>query len=316
MLKKGKIIILIGVVISVIILSFITKSFAVDRPNVVVVLKEVETQYWQIIKAGTEKGFRDFGIKGKVIAPRENSAEEQIEILEQVFKENPDVLIVSPMDLTVIPILEKFTEAKDIPVLLLDTNIPLYSKTSYIGTHNFELGKKAGSFLASQLQPRDKIAIVGGDLSFSLFKERIEGAKLSLQDAGIEIAVEKVGISNDPRSVKEAMTTVLRDYPEIKGVVTTHDLISIPVIKVVEEQGLMIPVIGIDGITEILELIEEGTLPGTVAQNPYDMGYLSVEAALKVTKGENVEKFIDSGVDIIIKENAKQRLDFYKKILK
>ncbi|QGQ45625.1 hypothetical protein [Metabacillus sediminilitoris] len=32
------------------------------------------------------------------------------------------------------------------------------------------------------------------------------------------------------------------------------------------------------------------------------MGYLSVETALKVTKGESVEKFVDTGVDIIVKD--------------
>jgi ribose transport system substrate-binding protein len=66
----------------------------------------------------------------------------------------------------------------------------------------------------------------------------------------------------------------------------------------------------------MLELIEEGRIPGTVAQNPYDMGYLSVENALKVTEGERVEKNIDSGVDIIIKENAEGRLEFLNKLLK
>jgi ribose transport system substrate-binding protein len=46
------------------------------------------------------------------------------------------------------------------------------------------------------------------------------------------------------------------------------------------------------------------------------MGYLSVETAMKVIKGDNVEPFVDSDVDIIIKENARQRLNFYEKLLK
>ena len=65
----------------------------------------------------------------------------------------------------------------------------------------------------------------------------------------------------------------------------------------------------------MIELIEDGKIPGTVAQNPFDMGYLSAEAALKVSKGERVESTIDSGVDIIIKGNAKQRLEFLKGLL-
>ncbi len=66
----------------------------------------------------------------------------------------------------------------------------------------------------------------------------------------------------------------------------------------------------------MLELIEEGKLSGTVAQNPYDMGYLSVEAATKVMEGEEVENNMDSGVDIIIQGNAMQRLDFQRRLLR
>jgi ribose transport system substrate-binding protein len=107
----------------------------------------------------------------------------------------------------------------------------------------------------------------------------------------------------------------MRDQPDIKGVVTTHDTIALPAIKELKEQGLSIPVIGPDGLTEMLEFIADETIPGTMAQNPYDMGYLSVETAMKVVQGENVEPFVDSGVDIIIKENAQNRLNFYEKII-
>jgi ribose transport system substrate-binding protein len=43
------------------------------------------------------------------------------------------------------------------------------------------------------------------------------------------------------------------------------------------------------------------------------MGYLSVEKALKASKGEHVEQKIDSGVDIVTTSNAKSRIDFLTK---
>jgi ribose transport system substrate-binding protein len=46
------------------------------------------------------------------------------------------------------------------------------------------------------------------------------------------------------------------------------------------------------------------------------MGYLGIETALKVMNGETVDKNIDSGVDIIIKGNARQRLDFLRDLLR
>jgi ribose transport system substrate-binding protein len=312
-LKKGKSILVIGAVMVVIVLSFISVSFADKKPTVVVVLKAADSQYWEIMRAGIEKGFKDFGIDGKVLVPKEASPKEQLELLTKTYKEKPDIIITAPYSTIVGPRLETFT---DIPILLIDTDLAIKNKTAYIGTDNNDLGVKAGAFLASQLQPGDKVAMIGGDISFSVFRERLDGASQSLKNAGMEIAYTKTGIPDDPKEVKKAISVVFRDHPDIKGVVASHDTIALPAVKELEKQGLIIPVIGPDGLTEMVELIADETLPGTTAQNPYDMGYLSVETAMKVIKGDNVQPFVDSGVDIIIKENAEQRLNFYEKILK
>ncbi|GAA3316657.1 hypothetical protein GCM10020331_013300 [Ectobacillus funiculus] len=103
----------------------------------------------------------------------------------------------------------------------------------------------------------------------------------------------------------------------MKGVYTTTDLYALEALTVVEEHGLKMPVIGADGIMEMIELIKDGTLTGTVAQNPYDIGYISIETASKVIKGEKkVRRNIDTGVDIISKDNAKLKLDFMGDLLR
>lgn len=77
-----------------------------------------------------------------------------------------------------------------------------------------------------------------------------------------------------------------------------------------------IPVIGTDGTVEAVESIIAGKMAGTIAQSPYDMGYQGVENALKTIKGEKIEKRIDSGIDIITKENAQEKLEFLQSISK
>lgn len=188
-MKKNGIFILIFALFFALI-GFILKSFIDEKPKVVIVLKDFNSEYWEIIKAGAEKGFRDFGADGKVIAPKDGTVGAQREMLENVLKEKPDVLIVSPTYPDyIIPALEGFVEM-NIPVLLLDTDDSWENKTSYIGTDNFKLGRIAGELLASQLQPGDKAAVIGGDIP--VIGKRIEGAKISLEAAGIDIAAEIV----------------------------------------------------------------------------------------------------------------------------
>jgi ribose transport system substrate-binding protein len=269
------------------------------------------------VKAGAEQGFREFDIDGKVVAPGFKSKKDvQEHVLQNVLQEHPDVLVVSPLQSPeVLSTLKKFAE-HHIPVLLVDTDIPLEHKTSYIGTDNFELGRKAGELLASELQPGDEVALIAGYLISPVSSERINGAIFSLEAAGIKIAAKKVDVPNEPVPVRKAMATMLQNHPDVKGIFATTDIMALSAVEVVKKQGLTIPVIGADGIIEMTELISDGTLTGTVAQNPYDMGYISVEASFKVIKGERFRKHIDTGVDLITKDNAEQKLGFLKELLR
>ncbi|OIJ17435.1 hypothetical protein BKP37_02740 [Anaerobacillus alkalilacustris] len=293
-----------------ILIGMMFKSHLSEKPTVVIVLKDLDTQYWELVKAGAEQGFSDFGVNGKAVAASLGDVEGQKDLLKSILKEKPDLLIVSPLNSDIVPTLEGFN-ANSIPVLLLDTDNAWGNKTSYIGTNNINLGKMGGMLLATQLQPGNEVAILGGHIS----EERIKGAKLSLEAARVKIAIETFNLPNESGPVKEVMETILEDYPNIKGVFADTDIKALGALDAIEEYGLNIPVIGADGINEMLELIEEGILTGTVAQNPYDMGYLSVETAMKVLQGERVVEMVDTGVDIITKANASERLTFQQRVL-
>ncbi|RBW68453.1 sugar ABC transporter substrate-binding protein [Bacillus taeanensis] len=320
-MKKRSIYFLVIFVFTFILLGLV--SFADKKPKVVVVVKDLNSEYWKIVKAGAERGFQDFGLDGSVIAPASGTVKEQAEVLENILKEKPDVLIISPIyPPSLTPILDQFVE-QNIPVLLVDTDAAWEHKTAYIGTDNFDLGKKAGALLGSELHPGDKVAMIGRDeckdcsyINSPISSLRIKGAKLSLEAIGINIVAEKTDLSNNPILIKKEIEAILQEHPDLKGIMATNDIMALYAFKAMKKYRLTIPITGADGTTKMVELIEEETLPGSVTQNPYDMGYLSSNAALKVMNGKTVEKNIDSGVDIIIKENATQKLEFLKDLLR
>jgi ribose transport system substrate-binding protein len=284
-----------------------------SKPKVVVVLKDSNNQYWKIVKAGAEKAFNDFGIDGKVLAPEFTyPVVNQINILEQVLKEKPNALIFAASQPSIaIPVLKKYKK-NHIPVLLVDSAVDWDDQTAYIGTDNPMLGKKAGELLGSMLQPSDKVVLIGG--SDPVYTDRIKGAKEVLEAVGIEVLEKQLGY-DEMGKVKSIMENILQHNPEVKGVFAANDLMALDVLKVITQKDLKITVIGADGIINMLQNVETGDLISTVAQNPYDMGYISVENALKAIKGEKVQKKIDTGVDIISKDNASDRLKFLEEIL-
>lgn len=316
MFKKLTLPLLFILTLSFILIVYTYQQLIDEKPKVTVVLKDLNTEYGRIVEAGLRKGFHDFGIEGKVVAPTSVSFFEQVDLLESVLIEKPDLLIISAMYPEYsIPTLEKFIE-QDIPVFLLGTDYRWDNKTTYIGTDNVALGRTAGLLLGSHLQPGNEVAIIGLDLYSQDASKRIQGAKRSLEAVGIKIIAERVNVYSEPSRVKAEIETIIEKHPKIKGIMATDDELALIAFDVIEKHGLKMPIIGADGISDMIKLIKEEDLPGTVAQNPYDMGYLSIVTAKKVLNGENVEKHIDSGIDIIIKGNVKQRLDFQKRLMK
>jgi ribose transport system substrate-binding protein len=312
--KKWWILIVFSVLICS-IFGYFYKVFVSDKPTVAVVLKETKSEYWAILISGIEKGFENFGMKGKIFAPDQNN-EDQLTILKQVLKEKPDALIFAPQNPpSSIPILKEFKK-KHIPVLIVDTGVNWSGQTSFIGTDNQSLGIKAGELLSSMMQPGNKVALIGVNSKDSVSTERNKGAKEALNAVGIDTVSGNIPSYGDDAKVISVITKLLKKNPDIQGVFTSDDRMALAVIKYLHEKGVNIPVVGADGIIEMLKYIENGTLKGTVAQNPYDMGYISLENALKAIKGERVEKKINSDVDIITADNAKSKIAFLEGILK
>ena len=113
-------------------------------------------------------------------------------------------------------------------------------------------------------------------------------------------------------AVAKVMKAILEEHPDIKGIVTSSDFVAIPALKVVQEQGVDVSVMGPGGLVEMLQYVKEGIVPITISQTPYEMGYSSVETSAKVANGEEVNKEIYTAIDIVTIGNAQQRLEFYR----
>lgn len=145
--------------------------------------------------------------------------------------------------------------------------------------------------------------------------QRIKGAKESLEEAGMVIVAEQPADS-DKTKANSVVENILQNNPNIKGIFSANDDMAIGALRATESKGIKLPIIGTDGTAEAIQSIIDGDLAGSIAQNPYEMGYKGVENAVKAMKGEKVESRIDSGIDIITSDNAQEKLDFLEGIAK
>ena len=72
----------------------------------------------------------------------------------------------------------------------------------------------------------------------------------------------------------------------------------------IQEAGQTVIGVGFDKSDTILNLIKNGYILCTMAQNPDVMGYEGIQTAVKALEGEDVgEEFIDTGVSVINKDS-------------
>ncbi|WP_374717192.1 sugar ABC transporter substrate-binding protein [Geobacillus thermodenitrificans] len=281
--------------------------------RVAVVLKTLSSPYWKYVEAGAKAAGKELGVDVTVVGPNaESEVMQQINMIEDQLNQSPGALVVSPSQPdTVVPVLETAT----VPVLLIDTDAKLKNKTSFIGTENYEAGYEGGKLLSSLLQKGDKVAIISGALGNTATDERVKGAKAALEEAGMVIVAEQPADSDKTKAMS-VMENILQKNNDVKGVFAANDDMALGVLRAVEAKGLDVKVIGTDGTLEAVESILDGKLAGTIAQNPYKMGYEGVKNALAAINGEKVDKRINSGVGVITKDNAQEKLEFLKTISK
>ncbi len=282
--------------------------------NISVVLKTLSSPYWKYVEAGAKKAGEDLGVNVTIVGPSsEAEIIQQVNMLEDQLSQQPDAIVVSPTQPdTVIPVLED-ASSQGVPVLLIDSDADFEGKVTFIGTENYDAGQEAGKEIASKLQPGDKVVLIAGALGNPATDARIKGAKDALEEAGMVIAAEQPADSDKAKAMS-VMENILEAEDDIKAVFSANDDMAIGVLRAVEAANLDIIIYGTDGTEEAVQSIIDGGLTGTIAQNPYNMGYEGVKSALAAANGETVEERIDSGVEIITSENAQKQLEFLQSL--
>ena len=101
------------------------------------------------------------------------------------------------------------------------------------------------------------------------------------------------------------MLQILAEHPDVDVVVGLNEYSAVGAARAIVDKGLAgkISFVGFDSSLEEIKMLEGGIFRGMVIQNPFKMGYLGVETAVKALNGEKVPDQIDSGSVLITREN-------------
>ena len=280
--------------------------------EVAVVLKTLASEYWGYVKAGCDAAAKDLGITVTVVGPgAESDIEGQVSMIEQQIGAGCDAIVCAPNDAGAAGSALQAALDAGIPVLAVDTNVGIDGQTSFVGTSNVDAAYQGGIWAIDTVGTDAKAVIIYGQEGDNTSNMRREGYEKACSEKGVEI-LQALSGQNTTDGVTKTMEDLLNAYPDQINIVFCHnDDTAIGAMNACKSAGYTdVTIVGFDGNASAVDLILAGELvKATVAQQPYEMGYQVVEAAVKAIKGEAVDEVINAPVQVVNAENGQAYLD-------
>lgn len=262
--------------------------------RIAVVTKNTKGAFWDQLHAGMEEAVKEvndvFGLSGddKITMTYEGpgdekEVEDQINTLDAVIAENPDVLCLCAGDMDSCQ--AQLEEASDngIPVVVFDSRVADMSLVAaYRTTDNQMLGTIAGEKMAEALDGSGEIIVFSAQEKTSTSRERVEGF-LDVLDDYSDIHVNEIIYDDQVEDMAAAMQEALESDPEVDAVYCANDNTSLVFLSLPHDEENPLIFIGTDASKKQQEAIRDGRELGCVSQNPYAMGYQTILTAVRLT---------------------------------
>ena len=278
-----------------------------SKPKIVVILKSVDYNrmpFWQTVRDGVESAGKDFDVDFTILGPMsETQVDDQIQIVEKAIQSKPDAIVLAATDYDRLVPVAKEIKAAHIPLVTIDSFINGNDADTKIGTNNYDAGQKAGEALLEHLSSGSQVVIMSHVQGTSTAIDRESGVRDFLQ--GKAQIKDTVYSSGESEIAYKQTIQILSTDPDVKGIIALNDPTTIGVARALSESGREgdVVLIGFDNSSAVLGYVESGVVRDTIVQRPFNMGYLGVKAALDLIMGKRVESFIDTGSQVINREN-------------
>jgi ABC-type sugar transport system substrate-binding protein len=181
--------------------------------------------------------------------------------------------------------------------------------TTYIGTDNVAAGRLGAEAMGGLVDPGARVAVIAGVPGDNGSRLRTEGFVQGSR--GRFEVVETIAADFERRKARLAAESVLSSDPGVAGFFAVNDLMALGVADAVRDAGRRgeVAVIGMDGIRQALAAVRRGALSATVAQYPYTIGQLGIEACLVAMQGGSVPADVEAPVQVVDRSNVERAVE-------
>jgi len=245
------------------------------------------SDFWKAAEAGVKKAqteLPNYNLTFKY--PEQSSAAIQTRIMDDLVAAGVAGILVSPVDpKTMGDALNRV--GGQVALFTTDSDAPNSKRVVYIGSSNTDAGKQAGQLMVKAMPNGGKcmgfVGLPGADNA----RERIEGVKEVIKGTKIELVDVRADDIDQTRAKRNVEDTIAA-RPDINCMVGFYSYNTPRIYEALKDAGKVgkVTIIGFDEDPITLGGVKEGTIVGTVVQQPYEWGYEGMKLMAKYLEGD------------------------------
>ncbi|BDA83133.1 ABC transporter substrate-binding protein [Aureimonas sp. SA4125] len=280
-----------------------------------IIVKDTTSFYWQIVLAGARAAGKDLGVTVPELgAQAETDINGQVSILENAVSGSPAAIVIAPTEKDALgaPITEA---AASVPIIGIDSSASSDKFSSFLTTDNVQGGRIAADGLAAAIAAKHggkaegDVALITNAPGAGSLEQRKEGfvAQLKEKYPGLNLVADKYADGQASTGLN-ITTDLLTANPNLVGIFASNLIMAQGAGQAVAENKAQdkVALVGFDSDDKLVSFLKEGVISALVVQDPYRMGYDGIKTALAVSKGETVEKNVDTGANLITTANMEE----------
>ena len=272
------------------------------RPRIAYVTNGV-ADFWTIAEAGANSAGEEFDVDVEVLMPT-GGVTDQKRMLEDLVTRGASGIAVSPIDAAnQIDVIDAAAERTK--VITHDSDAPGSSRLAYVGMDNYDAGRMAGRLLLESMPEGGEVFIFVGRLEQDNARLRRQGLidevlgrepdssrydepGSPVEGGGYRI-LGTLTDQFDRAKAKANVEDVLSRHPDVDcmvGLFAYNPPLILEALEGADRLGEVV-VVAFDEDDETLQGIKDGTVVGTIVQNPYEYGRMSLEILSKLARGQD-----------------------------
>lgn len=280
--------------------SLTSTVFAADAKIALITMDSID-QHWVTLNEGAQAKAEELGAEVTFMAPNTKDDAQQIECVNNAVAGGYNAIMVAANGPDAISSALQEAAAQDVKIVYVDSPANVDAAATF-STDNKAAGKTAGEEMMKALEEAGvtsgKIGIINVNAATDSCVMREEGFRSAFEGSDFEIMETQYGEGDAAKSQSIAENYITQGVVGIFGCNEGSTTGAGNAIKAAGDSAII--GVGFDKSDAILNLIKDGYLLCTMAQNPDIMGEKGVEACVKAIEGEDLGgEVVDTGVSVI-----------------